>query len=126
MVIVGTVRVVAEALKHNVDNTVVDELANRFATIDSDFDSHTFMSATVPLLDELERWVDVEKPKVVPTSPLGRALGYAAQQRPFVRRCFEDGRFEIDNGHTERQIREPAIGRKNYLFTGSARAAKRL
>lgn len=81
---------------------------------------------SLPLLDELERWVDAEKPKVVPTSPLGRALGYGAHQRPYVRRCFEDGRFEIDNGHTERQIREPAIGRKNYLFTGSVQAAKRL
>jgi transposase len=57
---------------------------------------------------------------------LGRAVGYAVHQRTFVRRCFTDGRFEIDNGHTERVLREPCIGRKNYLFTGSADAAERL
>jgi transposase len=43
-----------------------------------------------------------------------------------VRRCFSDGRFEIDNGAVERAIREPAIGRKSYLFTGSEAAAARL
>ncbi len=41
-------------------------------------------------------------------------------------RCFSDGRFEIDNGRVEREIREVAIGRKNYLFSGSAPAARRL
>ena len=35
-------------------------------------------------------------------------------------------KFEIDNGAVERAIREPAIGRKNYLFTGSEGAAHRL
>ncbi|MGH1344912.1 MAG: IS66 family transposase [Nannocystales bacterium] len=43
-----------------------------------------------------------------------------------MRRCFSDGRFEIDNGACEREIRKPAIGRKNFLFTGSENAAHRL
>lgn len=81
---------------------------------------------SVPVLDNFERWVDEMKPKCTPKSPLGKALGYAANQRVFVRRCFSDGRFEIDNGHTERAIRRPCIGRNNYLFTGSPEAAKRL
>lgn len=51
---------------------------------------------------------------------------HALQQWVYVRRCFDDGRLEIDNGACERAIREPAIGRKNFLFTGSADAAKRL
>jgi transposase len=79
-----------------------------------------------PVLDQFDAWVDALKPACLPTSPLGKAVGYAAHQRPFVRRCFTDGRFEIDNGHTERVLREPCIGRKNYLFTGSAAAAERL
>ena len=81
---------------------------------------------SMPILDKLEEWVDAQDGKLPPTSLLARAVYYAKHQRPFVRRCFEDGRFEIDNGHTERQIREPALGRKNFLFTGSADAAKRL
>ena len=57
---------------------------------------------------------------------LAKALGYAKNQRSFTRRCFSDGRFEIDNGATERALRRPCIGRNNYLFTGSPEAAKRL
>jgi hypothetical protein len=57
---------------------------------------------------------------------LHKALGYAVQQRPYLRRCFTDGRFEIDNGQTERAIRRPCIGRNNYMFTGSLEAAERL
>ena len=61
-----------------------------------------------------------------PASTLGNAARYALAQRPYLRRCFTDGRFEIDNGHVERLLREPAIGRKNYLFTGSVDGARRL
>jgi len=81
---------------------------------------------SLPILDEFQDWVDDHDERLLPSSLLGRAVHYAKQQRPFVRRCFRDGRFEIDNGHTERQIREPAIGRKNYLFTGSTEGAKLL
>lgn len=81
---------------------------------------------SLPLLDEFDRWVDLTKPLCTPTSPLQKALGYAAQQRQFIRRCFTDGRFEIDNGRTERAIRRPCIGRNNYMFTGSLAAAERL
>jgi transposase len=81
---------------------------------------------SVTVLDELEAWIDKTKAQCTPKSPLARALGYAEQQRPFIRRCFSDGRFEIDSGHTERTIRRPCVGRNNYLFTGSLDAAQRL
>ena len=81
---------------------------------------------SIPVLDSFDAWVDAHDGVVVPSTPLGKAVRYAKHQRPFIRRCFSDGRFEIDNGHTERTIKEPAIGRKNFLFTGSADAAKRL
>jgi transposase len=81
---------------------------------------------SLPLLDELDAWVDALRPSVTPTSPLGKALGYAAGQRTYFRRCFTDGRFEIDNGRVEREIRRIALGRKNFLFSGSDKAAARL
>ena len=74
----------------------------------------------------LPGWVDENLPKLRPRSPLATAASYAQNQRPFIRRCFTDGRFEIDNGRVEREIREPALGRKNFLFAGSAEAAERL
>lgn len=81
---------------------------------------------SAPVLDDFEKWVDANAPKYTPNSPVGQAIRYATHQRPFIRRCFSDGRFEIDNGLVERHIREPALGRKNFLFSGSAEAAGRL
>ncbi len=81
---------------------------------------------SLPLLDLLDAWVDEFETKLGKTGKLAEAVRYAKQQRPFIRRCFTDGRFEIDNGAVERAIRKPAVGRKNFLFTGSAEAAARL
>lgn len=81
---------------------------------------------SIPILDEFDAWVDALASKLGKTGRLAEAVRYAQNQRVFVRRCFSDGRFEIDNGAVERAIREPAIGRKNFLFTGSVAAAKRI
>jgi transposase len=81
---------------------------------------------SLPILDKLDAWVDAHDGQLGKTGKLAEAVRYAKQQREFVRRCFSDGRFEIDNGAVERAIREPALGRKNFLFSGSAAAARRL
>ena len=79
-----------------------------------------------PILGAFKAWLDEIAPSLRKTGKLTEAVRYALQQWVYVRRCFNDGRLEIDNGACEREIREPAIGRKNFLFTGSADAAKRL
>jgi transposase len=81
---------------------------------------------SIAWLDRFDAWVDAYAQTLPPRSKLAEAVGYALHQRPFIRRCFTDGRFELDNGKVERAIREPAIGRRNFLFTGSAEAARRL
>ena len=81
---------------------------------------------SLPILDAFDNWVDTIHPKLLPKSPLRRATTYAINQRAFFRRCFTDGRFEIDNGRTERRIRPFAVGRRGFLFTGSVRGGERL
>jgi transposase len=81
---------------------------------------------SLPILSTFEAWCDAIQPGLGKSDPLSRAVDYAVNQRVFVHRCFTDGRFEIDNGAVEREIREAAIGRKNYLFTGSYDAGCRL
>lgn len=81
---------------------------------------------SLPILDQLDAWVDSTHPTLLPKSPLRRATTYAINQRLFFRRCFSDGAFEIDNGRTERRIRNYAVGRRNFLFTGSVRGGERL
>ncbi len=79
-----------------------------------------------PAANAFFAWVRERKPLERPTSYVGKALRYALDQEAYVMRCFTDGRFELDTGRVERQIREPVIGRKNFLFSGSADAARRL
>jgi transposase len=81
---------------------------------------------SLPLLDQLDAWVNAHKDKLRPTELLAEARSYAEQQRPFFRRCFTDGRFEIDNGDVERGMRRIAMGRRNWLFTGASTGAPRL
>ena len=82
--------------------------------------------SSLPVLGELRQWLDRHVGKLPPQSSLGRAVAYADQQWDFFARCFTRGDFEIDNGECERQIRQIAIGRRNFLFSGSVDAADRL
>ncbi len=81
---------------------------------------------SLPLLEQLYQWIDAHAGRVGKSGKLAEAIRYALNQKQYVERCFSDGRFEIDNGAVERSIRKPAVGRKNFLFTGSADAARRL
>ena len=53
------------------------------------------------------------------------ALSYANNQWQTLRRYTEDGRLSIDNNVIQRTLRHQAIGRKNWLFLGSAQAGPR-
>ena len=81
---------------------------------------------SLPIFDTLYTWITAIAVTLLPKSPLSIATTYALGQQIFLRRCFEDGRFEIDNGRVERRIRPFAVGRRNFLFTGSVRGGERL
>ena len=81
---------------------------------------------SLPLFDKLAHWVHEIRPRLRPKDPLGKAITYFVNQEPFLRRCFTDGRFELDTSRVERAIREVAIGRKNFVLTGSPEGAERL
>ncbi|HMY19161.1 MAG TPA: IS66 family transposase [Polyangium sp.] len=81
---------------------------------------------SLPLVDELYQWIRDIEPQAIPKTPLYAAIRYAKNQEDAWRRCFSDGKFEIDNGEAERRLRWVAIGRKNFLFAGSDTGAERL
>ena len=56
---------------------------------------------------------------------LGQPLDYSLKRWPALSRYATDGRLPIDNNPVENIIRPIAIGKKNWLFTGSERAGKR-
>jgi hypothetical protein len=50
---------------------------------------------------------------------LRSALGYCVRQKDALMRFLENGRLEMTNNHSERQLRRVAVGRKAWLFVGS-------
>jgi hypothetical protein len=77
----------------------------------------------VPILDELQRWMQDKYPQVAPKSSIGKALAYSLKLWPRLTSYTDNGRWNIDNNMVENSIRPVALGRKNYLFAGSHDAA---
>lgn len=81
-------------------------------------------SESLPLLNALYKRFNEMATKALPASIFGKALGYVFNQREALYRYTTDGRLEIDNNTAENAIRPLALGRKNWLFTGSVRGGK--
>jgi transposase len=77
-----------------------------------------------PILKSLEEWMLKEYAAILPKSPIGVALHYSLQRWGKLSLYITDGKLEIDNNLVENAIRPIALGRKNYLFAGSHRAAQ--
>lgn len=78
-----------------------------------------------PVLDTLQGWLLTTTSKEPPKSDLAQAAAYVLNHWTALTRFVEDGRLSLDNNLVERQIRDIALGRRNYLFSGSHAAAQR-
>lgn len=83
------------------------------------------LDESLPILNELGKWMADEYKKVVPKSAMGKALGYAINRWDNLLNYLKDGHLEMDNNGVENAIRPNALGRKNYLFAGSHNGARR-
>jgi transposase len=71
------------------------------------------------LLNHFHTWLEEQRPKVLPKSPMAEAIGYALNNWAALIRYTEAGFLSIDNNVAEREMKRIAIGRKNWLFVGS-------
>jgi len=78
-----------------------------------------------PVWQVFHTYLKTELEKVLPKSPIARAMAYTLKRWENLGRFLQDGRLEIDNNLVENAIRPIAIGRKNYLFAGNHEAAQR-
>lgn len=78
-----------------------------------------------PILKQLQDWMQKEYPKVLPKSAIGKAIAYSLRLWLQLSTYTEDGKYQIDNNLIENAIRPLALGRKNYLFAGSHKAAQK-
>ncbi len=76
-----------------------------------------------PVLDEFKKLLDEKKTTTPPRSLLGIAIAYAWHQWPRLAVYLENGRLSPDNNLAENAVRPFAVGRKNWLFSGSPRGA---
>jgi len=70
---------------------------------------------------------DTGSGRILPSSPLGKAMNYTLTRWPSLERYAEKGNGEvrIDNNPVENVIRPSAVGKKNWLFIGHPRAGQR-
>ena len=78
-----------------------------------------------PKLDELATWLDTQLQKIPGKSDLAGAIRYARSRWTALSRYLNDGRLEISSNAAENQIRPVALGRKNWLFSGSDAGGER-
>jgi len=71
------------------------------------------------ILDDIKAYLEAEKPKVLPKSPVGEAIDYTLSNWRALERYCEDGDLEIDNNGAERSLRPIVVGRNNWMFYGS-------
>src|SRR6266851_2036116 len=77
-----------------------------------------------PILEDIRNYLQTEKPKVLPKSPIGVAIDYTLSNWEALLRYTEDGELEIDNNGAERSLRPIVVGRNNWLFYGSNKGGR--
>ncbi len=75
---------------------------------------------TKPILKVFKRWLFQQQVKALPKTPIGQAIAYALNHWQALNNYLRDGHLNIDNNTAERSIKTVVIGRKNWLFAGSA------
>ncbi len=85
---------------------------------------HQRLKRGKPIIDEFKKWLDYQKPRVLPKSAFGSAVDYSLNQWEKLNAYLSDGRLELDNNRAERSIKPFVIGRKNWLFSNRPCGAK--
>lgn len=76
-----------------------------------------------PYLIKIRRWCEKKVNRVPKSSDIGIAMNYFINEFDELAGFLKSGRYEIDNGWIERQIKHFAIGRKNWLFADTVAGA---
>ena len=74
------------------------------------------------LKEQIDAWSD--DPDVLPKSPLGGAVRYMRELWTDLARFLDYPEVEIDNNRAENAIRPVAMGRRNWMFTGSPKGGE--
>jgi len=78
---------------------------------------------SLPILNQFKAWMDheMESGRTLPKSEIRKAFTYTLNQWSALCRFTEAGYLSFENNAAERLVKNPAIGRKNFLFVGGKR-----
>ncbi len=79
---------------------------------------------SVPVLEEIKAWLDVNINWVELGSLIDNAIGYTLNQWPKLLIYCEDGLLNISNAAAENAIRPLTVGRRNWLFADTPEGAR--
>ena len=77
-------------------------------------------------MDEIHSECRKLRTQLLPKSALGEAVTYTLNMWPKLRRCFDHAEVELSNNVAENSMRPVALGRKNWLHVGSAKAGPKV
>ena len=97
----------------------------RERALDADAVKELRLRESLPIINELGKWISEQIKSTLPKSQIGKAMQYSYARWDALSAYLYDGKLLIDNNQIENAIRPLAIGRKNYLFAGSHDAAQR-
>ena len=101
-------------------------LEDKFSTMTIDERYEARLQQEKPLLEAFWAWaesVNTSREAFLPKSPLSVALRYALKNRAELESYLESGYCSLSNNLAENSIRPFTIGRKNWLFSSSAKGA---
>jgi transposase len=75
-----------------------------------------------PWVDEIHSECRKLRAQLLPKSALGEAVNYTLNMWAKLRRCLDHDEVELSNNMAENSMRPVALGRKNWLHVGSAKA----
>lgn len=76
------------------------------------------------ILKDYKKWLLRQSKRVLPKSPLGKAITYTLNNWIALTRYLGNGILDIDNNAAERLMRPITVGRSNYTFAGNDRGGK--
>lgn len=81
---------------------------------------------SAPIRVAFKTWLDEQRPRFAPKTPMGRAITYTLNQWTHLGRFLEDAAIPLDNNESEAALRRVALGRKNFMFVGNKDAGENL
>jgi len=73
-----------------------------------------------PLLEEFKGWMDGRLETLRPKHDLRGAIAYMTSRWECFERFLESGAVPLDNNASEQAVKNPVMGKKSWLFFGSA------